>query len=332
MLPFQFADDHLSGGNGPDLLTGDAVAGIWQDTPSLILNPPEFDAGRPIPVGGSLLPNQTGGNDVLIGGADADILLGDAPSLILNSQGGDDRLVGGDGDDRLFGDAYAGFFDRPAEDHGELFPQSGISDFASGGDDDLDGGNGDDMLFGDALDIGGRRFGAGEEGNGGNDRLSGGDGNDLLFGEALGMFGSGTPATTSCSGRRQRHLYGEGRSALEWTGPAGNDQLFGGDGDDTLHGDWQSTAGSTGPAGENQLFGEEGDDVLHGGRGNDLLDGGAGSDIAAFDGNVDEFDIQTGREANQWTVARLATDETDTVVDVEFLEFDDVTLDTTLIA
>jgi hypothetical protein len=70
---------------------------------------------------------------------------------------------------------------------------------------------------------------------------------------------------------------------LEFTGPAyvsggaGNDQIGGGSGDDTLYGD----------DGADQLSGSRGNDLLHGGAGRDYLNGYDGDDQLFGDANAD---------------------------------------------
>ena len=104
-------------------------------------------------------------------------------------------------------------------------------------------------------------------------------------------------------------------------GTAGDDILLGGSGDDTLHGDFE-VAGS-GQGGNDTLLGGAGDDLLHGGGGNDFMDGGSGEDTATFDGDAADFQIQS--QGNQFLVTEVATNQTDTVADVEFLRFLDGT-------
>jgi Ca2+-binding RTX toxin-like protein len=52
------------------------------------------------------------------------------------------------------------------------------------------------------------------------------------------------------------------------TGTAGNDNLSGGDGDDSIHG----------LAGNDELSGGEGEDTIYGGDGRDTISGGSDSD------------------------------------------------------
>ena len=82
---------------------------------------------------------------------------------------------------------------------------------------------------------------------------------------------------------------------------------------------WAAVRAATTPS-----FGGAGDDVLHGGSGGDFMDGGAGEDTATFDGDAAGFQIQS--QGNQVLVTEVATNETDSVTNVEFLAFRDVTI------
>jgi Ca2+-binding RTX toxin-like protein len=127
------------------------------------------------------------------------------------------------------------------------------------GDDTYAGGAEADEIYG----YGGKDIlsGGGEddyiEGGADGDTLMGEGGNDYLVGDFLSFGGS----------------------------PAGDDQLYGGDGYDELHGGGGND-GLSGGADGDILVGEAGNDVLSGGDGNDLLRGGEGVDI--FDGGTED--------------------------------------------
>ncbi|MBQ4824461.1 carboxypeptidase regulatory-like domain-containing protein [Leisingera sp. HS039] len=107
-------------------------------------------------------------------------------------------------------------------------------------------------------------------------------------------------------------------------GFSGEDTLIGNDGNDTLNGDSY----------DDLLEGGDGEDVLNGGSENDILIGGAGNDDINGDGEVDTavfggnyadaaieiVDLFTG----ELTVTSV--DGVDQVRNVEFLQFDDVTV------
>jgi Ca2+-binding RTX toxin-like protein len=100
-----------------------------------------------------------------------------------------------------------------------------------------------------------------------------------------------------------------------------NDILRGGDGKDTLNGGADNDR-LFGDAGDDKLFGNAGDDGLIGGEGADLLDGGAGFDSAMFAGRRADYTITTsGLET-----LVSGPDGNDTLINVERLFFDDVTV------
>jgi hypothetical protein len=99
------------------------------------------------------------GDDVLVGGVQADLLLGLGGNDVLVGGAGNDRLRGGNGRDRLSGGAGA---DELSGDGGDDLLRGGS------GHDVLGGGAGNDRLFGDI----------------GTDVLNGGTGDDYLEGGA----------------------------------------------------------------------------------------------------------------------------------------------------
>ncbi|EJK62343.1 hypothetical protein THAOC_17049 [Thalassiosira oceanica] len=92
-------------------------------------------------------------------------------------------------------------------------------------------------------------------------------------------------------------------------GGDGNDTLYGGDGNDELDG-WDGNDHLFGGADHDQLYGGDGNDVLNGGAGEDVLDGGA--DIDTIDTAIFE-------------VSKRNPQETDNLLSIEKLKFDDVT-------
>lgn len=101
-------------------------------------------------------------------------------------------------------------------------------------------------------------------------------------------------------------------------GESGNDTIDGGAGNDTLRGGF----------GVDVLEGGGGEDTLAGGWGNDRLDGGSGADTAVFNGPESRYVIQRlGFEqyqvADKASVGNLGTD---TLNDIEYLQFGDGTV------
>ena len=132
------------------------------------------------------------------------------------------------------------------------------------GDDVLFGQGGDDLLIGDGSDA--------ASGSGAQDTL------DMLIAKyELQPLEDNTSVTTQ---QIVDAIHGNSDNLSNWLeglengGGAGtdkadgNDQLFGGTGDDVL----------LGMGGDDKLFGGAGDDILVGGSGNDYLDGGEGKD------------------------------------------------------
>ncbi len=101
---------------------------------------------------------------------------------------------------------------------------------------------------------------------------------------------------------------GNGQDTFE--GTSGNDVINGGNGRDTL----------SGLAGNDSLFGGNGPDELIGGQGNDLIDGGRGPDTAVYEGVQSDFTL--AGTADDFTIQGPGSG-TDTVRNVEFLQFND---------
>jgi Ca2+-binding RTX toxin-like protein len=70
------------------------------------------------------------------------------------------------------------------------------------------------------------------------------------------------------------------------------------------------------------ITGTDGSDTLTGGLGNDTLDGGGGTDTAVFAGNFDSYEIDS---ASGTDVIVTGPDGTDTLRNIELLQFDDET-------
>jgi uncharacterized delta-60 repeat protein len=184
-------------------------------------------------------------------------------------------------------------------------------------------------------------------GNTGNNVLSGGDGNDTLQGGAgvdtlAGGAGNDTyeidnagdvvsesnnEGTDTINSSVSVVLAGNLENVL-LTG-AGNLNIAGNTGDNQL----------VGNIGNNLLQGGDGNDILQGGDGNDTLEGGAGDDTliggagtnrAKFAGNMADYDLYSFNGqliVHDRVVADVSGDEgTDTLTDIEFLQFADATI------
>ncbi|MBP0447117.1 hypothetical protein J8J14_20275, partial [Roseomonas sp. SSH11] len=194
----------------------------------------------------------TDGADNLLGGSNAETMLGGV---------GDDTIAGQDGNDSLYGGANNDSLEGGLGSD-QLYGEAGNDTLAGGeGGDDLYGADGADSLLGDAGNdelyggIGGDTLRGGAD----SDTLEGGDGEDNLFGDA-----------------GADNLRGDGgNDTLEGGGDA--DTLNGGDGDDLLMGG-EGNDSLIGGSGADILLGGEGDDTLQAGIGQDSLTGGAGAD------------------------------------------------------
>lgn len=280
-------DDALTGGNGADLLCGQAggdtlLGGLGDDTlnggggDDRLLGEAQNDrlnggAGRDWLDGGA-------GDDLLSGADREDTLLGNAGNDTLKGGLGDDQLTGGSGNDALLGQAG---FDRLVETGTTrmvLTPASltGLGADSLGGIEAavLSGGSGSDTL--DAREFTGpvTLFGAGGNdsliGGAGPDYLSGGNGDDSLEGRAGGdTLSGGAGRDLLLGGDGSDSLEGGGHNDLIYTHAGSLETVNGGHGDDTI----------VGGDGFDHLDGGEGNDVIHGAGGADTLLGGLGNDL-----------------------------------------------------
>lgn len=77
-----------------------------------------------------------------------------------------------------------------------------------------------------------------------------------------------------------------------------------------------------GGAGHDVIYGNELSNVLAGGKGNDTIDGGVGTDTVSYDGDQDAYTVTLGPSGVQVRDRRLDGNGTDTLTNIEFLEFD----------
>ena len=244
------------------------------------------------------------GNDTITTGGYDDEIWGDAGDDNLSSGFGNDTLYGGEGDDTLFGNGGVDWL--------------------------LEFGDVDYVLTDNSLT--GR----------GNDsfsqielvRLQGGAGNNLIDASAVTAMKVTLDGATAggddtlIGGALDDYLMGRnGNDTLE--GRNGNDDLIGSDGND-------------------RLIGEGGDDYLNGGNGDDTLDGGAGNDTISAYGGDDTIITGAGRDevnggegidtvvyndvaygdGNNVALSQTANtvnyNNTDTLTNIEFIQFSDV--------
>jgi len=242
----------------------------------------------------------------------------------INGTGGDDSLSagpsgsilnGGTGNDFLSGD-FNGAVDYLYGDAGDDF-------IFADGHDHVFGGSGSDLIFVDTIDEL-----AGE--------INGGDGSDLVILEldvpggvinaAAGTFvDAGGQLLFTFSGIESFQTGGVttfiGSDAAEQV-TAGSDGIF-----------TQSDVTLFGNGGADLIFSGEGNDTLSGGAGDDTIDGNLGEDTAVFSGNHTDYIITV--DASYFIDPFFATatvqqsggggDGTDTLTNVEFLQFADGT-------
>lgn len=294
-------DDTIRGGAGADTISG----GNGNDTTDYS----ERAAAVVVSLDGVVNDGQPGEGDVLggiesiAGGDGDDTLTGDGGFNTLRGNGGNDDLVGLATSDQLYGGDGADTLDGGSSD------------------DTLDGGAGDDdLLGGDQND----RL----RGGPGSDDLTGGDGTDVADftdhsadltitlngsaddGDAAANGGAGEDDNVATenveSGPGDDHITGDAQANV-FSGSFGDDEMYGGDGNDTLNdqydandadqiylgnGNDSSFAGSgadfvDGGPGDDSISGYHGNDELHGGDGNDSLNGGEDSD-SLYGGDGDD--------------------------------------------
>lgn len=240
----------------------------------------------------------TANDDLISGGLGRDVLKGgegvDTADYSASAESVDVDLATGEG---VGGDAQGDRLEDieniigSANNDTLAGDESGNTLTGAAGDDAIKARGGDDVILGGAGDD---VINAGE----GDDVVDGGDDSDTIFG------GKGRDKIAGGDGGDSLFT-GEGNDFA--TGGKGNDLLSGGSGNDILHG------GS-------------GDDVLIGGEGKDYMDGGEGIDTAIFDGEAGDYIVET-IDGRTTVSLKDGTGEADVLKDVEFIQFDDSTVD-----
>ncbi|MGK7942832.1 MAG: right-handed parallel beta-helix repeat-containing protein, partial [Crocosphaera sp.] len=262
------------------------------------------------------------GNDSLIGGQGHDLLDGGIGNDVILGRRGNDRLFGQQGEDEIFGGEGNDYIEGGSETD-DLYGEQGDDEIFGGAGEDylwggvdadsLFGGLGDDVLHGEA----GQDYLSGNEGEdslyGGNDAdiLEGNEDSDYLFGDGDDDVLYGHSSTGVGDDSARDFLYGDYGLGSDFSNAppirqeGGDDQLFGGFGNDYLQGE-EGHDSLYGGSGNDELQGNDGEDLLHGDEGNDSLFGGLGRDL--IDGHEGD-DILIGHEANDSLYGGSGNDE-----------------------
>lgn len=248
------ADDTIRGGAGRDNLLGDngridyTLDGDLTTLDQIITIDPNI-----------------GGDDLIEGEADNDILIGGTA---------DDQLSGGDAHDILLGDHGEVDFRRPVDDR---VISRFITSTDGGGNDIIDGNDGDDFAFGGQ----------------GNDTIRGGVGQDDMVGGHNVPFGSDADDTIEGNENEDAILGDNGiitRTLLSTQ--LGTWQNYLAPFDSVVIRDVQAFDDQDLVAGNDSIDGGDAMDIIDGQRGNDNIDGGADDD--EIEGGLGDDTIQGG--------------------------------------
>ncbi|MBG1267413.1 calcium-binding protein [Nostoc sp. WHI] len=260
-------DNLLSGGDGNDILSASGSSYSFRD---------EFEFE---------IIDYTSGNSTLDGGAGDD-------RLDARISTGDNLLSGGDGSDRLYANISTGDNLLNGDDGNDYLSASGYDFdniyYEASGNSTLNGGAGDDSL--NASTSTGDNLLNGDDGNdylfasgvSGNNTLNGGDGNDFLNLYSLSAASSSLVTQTIDGGT------GDDLLTLEVSATGGITSTFNATtnvssitaGTNVVNYKNIERLNITGTAYDDNIVGGNGNDTLNpGSGGNDTIDGGAGNDL-----------------------------------------------------
>ena len=290
-------DDTIEGGAGDDFLDGGAgennlSGGLGNDTFALFA----LADGRIA--------------DVVDGGSGIDhIILSESAYgavVDLSETNADlrsiEHAIGSDFDDQITGNVFGNSIEGGLGNDIISGGRGGDTLHGNHGDDVVDGGQGNDSIYGDMGDdrlIGGQ----------GADKLYGGEGNDTVdYSASAEAVEANLAINEGMGGDAQGDIFAFSNSEQNSSIENIDGSQFG----DILTGDTDA----------NVLKGLGGDDVLEGGAGNDTLDGGAGDDTIVYSGNRSDYTIDFA----SGTILHNATQELDTFISVENIQFADETI------
>ena len=263
--------DYVQPDDGGSYLTTAQIAGLIEAFPDGSGEPGGTDPGNPDPgnpgTGQPPTPG-LGGNDQLIGTANADVLIGGAGNDTLTGAAGNDRLLGGVGNDTYVYTAgqdvieeLGGAADTVTFSGGITFNQVGSGLTKSGNDLILkvNGSTANQVTLKDFF-LGGDNL---------VETFTFETGGQLTAAQIFGAFGLSIPTPVAAF---DNTVQGSTGNDAALAGTAQRDLLLGFNGNDQLSGD----------AGNDRLDGGNGNDTLNGGGGNDTLLGGRGDDTYVF--------------------------------------------------
>ncbi len=270
-------NDYISGGAGADALNGgdgydfvsyySSAVGVFVNLNLAGAQTSSGDASGDFLTAFEAIDGSNTGNDVLIGDATSNWIVGRGGNDYISGGAGADTLIGGDGyDTASYYYSLAGVTINLNLVGAQISAGDASGDVLTGFE-AIDGSNaGNDFLFGDA----GVNW---IYGRGGNDYIAGGAGADTLFG------GDGIDTVSYTASNTGVYVDLKVTGAQTSSGDASGDVLSG---FENIEG--SNTAGDVliGDAAANVISGGGGNDFISGGAGADTLAGGDGYDLASY--------------------------------------------------
>ena len=264
-------NDTIFGGSGNDLIYGDSsnlFLPVGADFERSVNNPSNeaeaFSVFDPFGNNDSIFGGS--GSDTIYGGSDDDTISGGNGTDTIYGGNNNDTISGGNGNDLIYGDNSPSQFpfspELTIEETGDSLNDEIIGIFPPpiilpSNNDYISGGDGDDTIYG----------------GGGNDTILGDSGDDLIYGDhppSQSPFNPGFIVAEADSSLNNEIIIDVPifpPPVLIF--PPSNDNISGGDGDDTIYGG----------NGNDSISGGSGSDNINGDNGNDSIEGGSGDDL-----------------------------------------------------